>query len=348
MNNNINYGVWAGNRCFIIAEAGVNHNGDLKLAKKLIKAAVDAGADAVKFQMFKANRLAVLSAPKAEYQQLTTKALESQHEMLLQLELSKSNYIELYKYCHEKNILFLSTPFDEKSADFLDSIGMKIFKIPSGEITNKPLIKCIASKNKPLILSTGMSYLNEIKEAIGWIYDASNKRAGKPKLTLLHCVSNYPATFKDVNLMAMKTMEKEFGLPVGYSDHTLGIDVPLAAVALGAKIIEKHFTLDRNMNGPDHKASLEPMELKSMIRAIRNVELSIGDGAKKPAESEKANREVVRKSIVAEKNIKRGELFTAFNISAKRPAYGISPSEWDSVIGKTAKRNFKKDEFIEL
>src|SRR4030067_1235066 len=255
-------------RTFIIAEAGVNHNGNMDTAIKLIDMAKKAGADAIKFQTFKSERLVTRSTPKAKYQKANTGSGESQLEMLKRLELTSDNFKRLFSYCRKKNIIFMSTPFDEKSAYMLDRLGMGIFKIPSGEITNKPLIQHIAGKNKPVILSTGMSYLGEVEKAINWILEVWNKLNNRPQLTLLHCVSNYPAAVEDVNLLAMKTMETAFGLPVGYSDHTMGIEIPLAAVAMGAKVIEKHFTLDRNMDGPDHKASLEPDKLKAMVKAI--------------------------------------------------------------------------------
>src|SRR3989339_237504 len=253
------------NHCFIIAEAGVNHNGSIDTAKRLIDIAVDAGADAVKFQTFDADKVVTVTASKAKYQIENTGTDETQFEMLKRLELSIGAHKELFSYCNEKNIIFMSTPFDEGSADMLDNLGMTIFKIPSGEITNKPLIQHIAGKKKPIILSTGMSYLGEVEKAISWINEIWEKSDRKPELTLLHCVSNYPAEVDDSNLLAIKTLEGAFGLPVGYSDHTLGIEIPIAAVALGAKVLEKHFTLDRNMEGPDHRASIEPDELKDMV-----------------------------------------------------------------------------------
>lgn len=338
-------------RTFIIAEAGVNHNGSLEIAKKMIDVAVKAGVDAVKFQTFKAEKVVTAKAPKAKYQIKNMERAESQLEMLKKLELSRSAHRQLISYCKKKKILFMSTPFDEESADFLNKLGMNIFKIPSGEITNKPLIQHIAKKGKPIILSTGMSYLGEVEKAIHWIQEGKRRITRSTlvqPLTLLHCVSSYPAVFEDVNLLAMKTMRKAFGLPVGYSDHTLGIEIPIAAAALGATIIEKHFTLDRSMPGPDHKASLEPHELKSMVLAIRNIEKARGNGFKKPSLSELKNREIARKSIVAAKGIKRGEIFTGENLTLKRPGTGLSPIEWDRVMGKTAIRDFKEDELIEI
>lgn len=335
-------------RVFIIAEAGVNHNGSLQTAKKLVDVAVDAGADAVKFQTFKADKVVTATASKAKYQIENTGTDETQFEMLKRLELSIGAHKELFSYCNKKNIIFMSTPFDEGSADMLDNLGMNIFKIPSGEITNKPLIQHIAGKKKPIILSTGMSYLGEVEKAINWINEIRDKLDKKPELTLLHCVSNYPAEVADSNLLAIKTMERAFGLPVGYSDHASGIEISIAAVALGARLIEKHFTLDRNMEGPDHRASIEPDELKIMVKAIRNVVNAMGNGIKKPTKSEEEIRHIVRRSLVAAKNIKRGESFTRENVTAKRPATGICPSEWDKVIGQKAIRDFKLDELIEI
>ncbi len=335
-------------KVFIIAEAGVNHNGSLEIAKKLIDVAVEAGADAVKFQTFKAGKLVATKAEKARYQIENTGTSESQFEMLSRLELSPNAYKELFVYCRQKNILFLSTPFDKESADMLNDLGMEIFKISSGEITNKPLIQYIASKKKPIILSTGMSYLGEVENAIRWVNEIWNTMDKKPQLSVLHCVSNYPASAEDVNLRTIKTMKMAFGLPVGYSDHTMGAEITMAAVAMGAKVIEKHFTLDRDMEGPDHKASLEPEELEAMATAIRNVERAMGDGIKKPFPSELENRPVVRKSIVAVKDIKKGENFSEENITIKRPGTGISPMEWDRVVGRKAVQDFKEDELIEI
>lgn len=335
-------------KVFIIAEAGVNHNGSLKIAKKMVDVAIDARADAVKFQTFKAEKVITKNAAKAEYQIRNTGTQETQFDMLKKLELSEPEFIALFRYCTKKKITFMSSPFDIESADFLDNLGMKIFKIPSGEITNKPFIQHIALKKKPIILSTGMSYLKEVKKAIGWINEIWECLSKRPKLKLLHCISDYPAQIDDVNLSAMNTMKQCFGLPVGYSDHTLGIEVPIAAVALGAAVIEKHFTLDRNMMGPDHKASLVPSELKAMVKAIRNLEGAFGDGVKRPARCEIYSKKIARRSIVALRDIEKGERFTQDNIIAKRPEGGISVMEWDRVIGKFAKRDFEKDEFVEL
>lgn len=335
-------------KTFIIAEAGVNHNGSLELAIKLIDAAVNAGADAVKFQTFKTEELVTETAPKAEYQIRNIGMGKSQFEMLKQLELSYDCFEKLFDYCAKREIMFMSTAFDNSSVDFLDKLGMLFFKVPSGEITNKQLLQNIANKNKSIILSTGMSYLGEVEKAIMWINEIWDGFTGKPGLTLLHCVSNYPSDIADSNLSVMETMRNAFGLPVGYSDHTLGIEISIAAVALGARVIEKHFTLDRNMKGPDHKASLEPDELKTMVKAIRNVEKAMGDGIKKPRKSEEEIRNIARRSLVATKNIKKGEGFTKENVTAKRPATGICPSEWNKVIGKNAVRDFSEDELIEI
>lgn len=336
------------NRVFIIAEAGVNHNGSVKIAKKLIDTAVEAECDAVKFQTFKAENIVTKTALKARYQIRNSVSHESQFEMLKKLELPFSDFKKLFFYCKKKNIIFMSTPYDEESVDFLDRLGIKIFKIPSGEITNKPLIRHVATKRKPIILSTGMSYLEEVEKSIKWINEVWEKLNKKPHLSLLHCVSDYPAKMDDINLFAMKTLESTFGLPVGFSDHTVGIEIPIAAVALGAKVIEKHFTLDKHMDGPDHRASLEPDELRAMVRAIRNVEKAMGDGVKKPSLSELKNKPIVRKSIVTARDIRKGETFTEEKITVKRPGTGISPMKWHNVIGKKAKRDFGKDEVVEL
>ena len=333
-------------KAFIIAEAGVNHNGSLETAKKLIDVAVDVRVDAVKFQTFKAERLVTGTVAKARYQVENTGTNEPQLNMLKRLELSPDIHKELMSYCKERNIIFMSTPFDEESADMLDELGMRIFKIPSGEITNKPLIQYIAAKNKPIILSTGMSYLGEIEKAVGWIYETWEKLDKKQSLTLLHCVSNYPASVEDVNLSAMKTMGVAFGLPVGYSDHTVGIEIPIAAVAMGAYVIEKHFTLNKNMDGPDHKASLEPDELKAMVTTIRNVERAIGDGITRPSPKEGETRGLIRRSLVAARDIKKGELIDRQSIVVKRPGNGISPELIEQVINKVAKTGLKKDSVL--
>ena len=331
---------------FIIAEAGVNHNGDVNIAKKLIDVAVDARADAIKFQTFKTENVVTSSTPKAKYQIKNTGTNESQFEMLKKLELPASAYKELFAYCKGKNIIFMSTPFDAESADMLDMLGMKIFKIPSGEITNKPLIEHIALKRKPLILSTGMSYIGEVEKAIGWINERWKTLNERPQLTLLHCVSNYPAQPEDSNLLAIKTMEKVFRLPVGYSDHTPGIEVAIAAVALGAKVIEKHFTLDRNMEGPDHKASLEPDGFKTMVKAIRSVEKSLGDGIKRPAKNEEDTKIAARRSLVAARDITAGKIISSDDIAVKRPGDGILPEFKDIIVGMKARQDIAADSVI--
>lgn len=328
---------------FIIAEAGVNHNGSLELAKKLVDAAKDAGADCVKFQTFVSKNIVSKNAVKAEYQKQQTEPEESQQDMLKKLELSFDEFVELNEYCKSKSIEFMSTAFDFDSIDFLDSLEMGTWKIPSGDITNLPYLIKIAKLNKPVILSTGMSTMVDIRSAIKAL-----KENGAAELTVLHCTTEYPTPFEDVNLRAMNTIKKEFGVKVGYSDHTKGIEVPIAAVALGATVIEKHFTLDRNMEGPDHKASLEPNELKAMVDSIRHIELALGNGIKQPAESEKKNMAVARKSIIASKEIKAGEIFTENNLTVKRPGDGISPMRWFDIIGKPAPRDFEEDELIEL
>lgn len=329
---------------FIIAEAGVNHNGDIEIAKKLVDKAVEAGADAVKFQTFKARNQVIKDAKKARYQIMAAKdKKESQLEMLQKLELSAEKHEILINYCKEKNIEFLSTPFDCESIKLLVHFGLKILKIPSGEITNYPYLCEIAKTKKDIIMSTGMSSLSEVEAAIQIL-----KTHGSGKITLLHCNSEYPTSMKDVNLNAMLTLKEKFHLEVGYSDHTQGIEVPIAAVAMGASVIEKHFTLDKTMDGPDHKASLEPEELKQMVRAIRNIEAALGSGEKTPSESEIPNRDIVRKSIVASKKIKSGEIFSEDNLTTKRPGNGISPMMWEKVLGQVAKRDYREDELIEL
>ena len=327
---------------FIIAEAGVNHNGSIELAYKLVDAAKAAGADCIKFQTFKAEKLVARSAEKAEYQKATTDD-SSQQDMLKNLELSYEEFIELKKYCEQKDICFLSTPFDFDSIDFLNSLKMPFWKIPSGEITNLPYLLALAKTGKPVIMSTGMCEMKEIEDAIRVL-----RENGVFDIKLLHCNTEYPTPFEDVNLRAMQTIREAFGLEVGYSDHTKGIEVPVAAVALGASVIEKHFTLDRNMEGPDHKASLEPQELAKMVKSIRNIETALGTGVKEPSPSEKKNINVARKSIVAATAIKSGEAFSEDNLTVKRPGSGISPMRWFDVIGKIAKRDFIEDEPIEL
>jgi N-acetylneuraminate synthase len=332
------------NQVFIIAEAGVNHNGDLEVAKKLIDVAVEAGADAVKFQTFKTELCVSKGAKKAEYQvENTGNAEETQFDMVKKLELTNQNHYELINYCRTKNIMFLSTPFDHDSIKLLNDLGLEIFKIPSGEITNLPYLRHIGSLNKKVILSTGMANLGEIESALDILSLAGTK---KENITVLHANTEYPTPIEDVNLKAMVTIGNVFGVKFGYSDHTLGIEVPVAAVALGANVIEKHFTLDKNMDGPDHKASLEPDELKAMICAIRNITKALGDGIKKPSKSELKNMQVVRKSIVASRDIKIGEILDENNLAVKRPGNGISPMRWDAIIGMVAKKSYKEDELI--
>ena len=328
-------------RVFVIAEAGVNHNGDIEIAKQLIDAASEAGADAVKFQTFQADSLVCRTAKKAEYQLETTDRTETQYDMLKKLELTPQMHRELIEHCLKRNIMFLSTPFDLESIKLLSELGMQIYKIPSGEITNLPYLREIAKQQKKIILSTGMSSMDEVKAAVNVL-----KNNGTEDITLLHCNTQYPTPISDVNLLAMVKMREETGLPVGYSDHTQGIEVPIAAAALGAEVIEKHFTLDRKMEGPDHKASLEPQELMQMVVGIRKIESALGSKIKQVSESEMTNVAIVRKSIVAAANIKRGEKYTEKNITTKRPATGISPMLWDEIIGKTADRDYKVDEII--
>ena len=326
--------------CFIIAEAGVNHNGSVELAKKLIDAAKDAGADAVKFQTFKAENVVVKDAQKAEYQKETT-GEGSQYEMIKKLELTEEGFRELADYAEKKDIMFLSSPFDKESVDLLYELDVPAFKVGSGEITNFPLLRYIAKKRKPIILSTGMSTLGEIEEALDVI-----RSEGVEDIILLHCVSNYPARIEDVNLRAIETLKQAFKLPVGFSDHTLGIIVPIAAVALGACVIEKHFTLDRNLPGPDHRASLEPDELKEMVKAIREVEKALGNGIKKPTKEEKEIKKVARKSIVAKVDIPEGAIITEDMLDVKRPGTGIEPKYLKFIIGRKAKEDIKKDDVI--
>lgn len=330
-------------KALIIAEAGVNHNGRLELAHKMIDEAKKAGADIVKFQTGVPEKVMSRCAEKAEYQKKTTGQDGSQLDMVKKITLRFEDHILLKKHCEEVGIRFLSTPFDLDSIEFLQNLGCDIWKIPSGEITNYPYLLKIAKTQKSVIMSTGMSTLSEVRQAIKLL-----KENGSGDIILLHCTTEYPAPFKDVNLLAMKTLRNEFKCRVGYSDHTLGIEIPVAAVAMGAAVIEKHFTLDRNMEGPDHKASLEPDELKRMVDAIRNVEIAIGTGEKKPSDSEKKNMAIARKSIIALRDIKRGELFSEDNITTKRPGTGINPMRWNEVLGTRAVRDFEKDELIEL
>ena len=326
--------------CFIIAEAGVNHNGDIKLAKKLIDAAKDAGVDAVKFQTFEAENVVVKNAEKAEYQKETT-GDSSQYKMLKKLELTEHDFKELADYVKKKDIIFLSSPFDKKSVDLLDEINVPVFKIASGEITNFPLLKHIAGKGKPIILSTGMATLGEIEDALRVI-----REVDVDDVVLLHCVTSYPAKMEDVNLRVLETLKLAFKLPVGFSDHTLGITVPIAAVSLGAVVIEKHFTLDKNLPGPDHKASLEPDELKEMVVAIRDVEKALGDGIKIPTKEEEEIKKVARRSVVAKVDIPEGAIITEDMLDVKRPGTGIAPKYFDLVVGRKAKENIKKDEIM--
>ena len=332
-------------KVLIIAEAGVNHNGDIDIAKKLVDVAAEFGADIVKFQTFKSENCVSKNAQKAEYQLQTTDSQESQLDMIRKLELDTKTHHILIDYCKQKNIEFLSTPFDIESVGLLHNLGLRIFKIPSGEITNLPYLREIGKLNQQVILSTGMANLGEIESAIEVLVDSGTKREN---ITLLQCNTEYPTPFADVNLKAMKSLKKAFRLPVGYSDHTPGIAIPLAAVGMGAKVIEKHFTLDKNMEGPDHKASLEPHELKAMVQGIREIELALGDGIKRTSQSEAKNKPIARKSIVANCAIKKGEILSESNLYTKRPAGGISPMEWDKVIGTKAVRDFEPDEMIEL
>jgi N,N'-diacetyllegionaminate synthase len=329
----------------IIAEAGVNHNGDLELAKQLVDAAANAGADLVKFQTFSAERLATASAPKANYQNQTTDQKQSQFAMLQQLELTPQMHEQLIAHCAIQGIGFFSTGFDTQSVDYLASLGTERFKIPSGEITNLPYLRHIGGFGKPLILSTGMATLSEIEAALDALEIAGTPRT---QITVLHCNTEYPTPMQDVNLLAMTRIRDAFGVAAGYSDHTAGIEVPIAAVALGATVIEKHLTLDRKLPGPDHKASLEPDEFAAMVCAIRNIEQAMGDGIKRPSTSEAKNKPIARKSLVAAKAIKSGERFTPENLTAKRAGTGISPMLWDEMVGRTATRDYGADELIEL
>ena len=331
------------NKVFIIAEAGVNHNGSIKLAKKLIDVACKAGVDAVKFQTFKAENLVSKNAQKAEYQKQTTDSEESQFDMIKKLELDVETHKELISYCNSQNIMFLSTPFDRESIELLNNLGLEIFKIPSGEITNLPYLRHIGKLNKKVILSTGMADIGEIEDALDILIGAGTK---KKNITVLHANTMYPTPMKDVNLKAMVTIGNAFDVAFGYSDHTLGIEVDIAAVAMGASVIEKHFTLDKTMDGPDHKASLEPDELEAMVKAIRNIEVALGSSIKKPSKSEISNMQIARKSIVAISNIKKGEILTEQNIAVKRPATGINPMRWDEIIGNIATKDYQEDELI--
>ena len=331
------------NSVFIIAEAGVNHNGDIEIAKRLVDEAALAGADAIKFQTFKAESLVCKDARKADYQMTTTEQSESQFDMLKKLELTSEMHEQLIEYCTQKGIMFLSTPFDIDSIHYLVDCGINILKVPSGEITNYPYLREIGKTGKKVILSSGMSTLEEVQEAVNVL-----RNHGSGEITVLHCNTEYPTPYKDVNLLAMVTIRNELDVAVGYSDHTQGIEVPIAAAALGASVIEKHFTLDPLMDGPDHRASLSPKEMAAMVQAIRNVESAMGDGEKKPAEPELANQTAARKSIIAARDIARGEILTDQNLTTKRPGNGISPMRWYEVTGTKAIRDFKEDELIEL
>ncbi len=332
-------------KTLIIAEAGVNHNGDISLARQLIDVAADAGADFVKFQTFTADKLVTKNAKKAEYQNQTTDDIESQYTMLKKLELNRDTHEALIKHCKSREIQFLSTAFDTESVDLLLELGLDRFKIPSGEITNLPYLRHIGQYKKPVILSTGMANQDEIEAALNTLEQEGTSRS---RITVLHCNTEYPTPMIDVNLRAMLSIRDTFGVKVGYSDHTIGIEVAIAAVALGATVIEKHFTLDRNLSGPDHHASLGPEELKEMVVAIRNIEKAMGDGIKRPSSSEAKNIPIARKSLVAAKAIRQGDIFCTTNLTAKRPGTGLSPMRWDEVLGCKAPRDFKTDELIEL
>lgn len=325
----------------IIAEAGVNHNGSMELARQMVAAAAEAGADYIKFQTFIPDKLVSASAQKADYQKWNTGEQESQLDMLRRLALRHEDFWELKECCHQHGIGFLSTPFDLDSIAFLDALDMDFWKLPSGEITNLPYLVKIARTEKPIVMSTGMCELEEVRQAVSYL-----EHYGAKQITLLHCNTEYPTPMKDVNLKAMLTLAEVFHLPVGYSDHTRGIEIPIAAVAIGASVIEKHFTLDRNLEGPDHKASLEPQELGLMVSSIRNVEMAMGTGEKKPSESERKNIEVARKSIVAKRPIKKGEVLSEENLTVKRPGTGISPMRWYEFLGKEAKKDYAEDDMI--
>ncbi len=330
-------------KTLIIAEAGVNHNGELDKAKKLIDVAANARVDYVKFQTFKAENLLTSYAEKAPYQKELTESKESQFDMIKKLELSKELHVELIEYCDKKNIKFLSSPFDIESLHLLIELGIDVVKVPSGEIVNYPLLREIGKSKLPVIMSTGMSTLSDIEAGIKVL-----NAFGTEELTLLHCNTEYPTPYEDINLSAMDTIRDAFKLRVGYSDHSLGIETPIAAVARGACVIEKHFTLDKDLPGPDHKASLEPDELKSMVNAIRNIEVAIGNGIKSPSKSESKNLNAARKSIVANSSIAAGEMFTEENLAVKRPGTGISPMRWSEIVGRVSKKTFYKDEMIEI
>jgi N,N'-diacetyllegionaminate synthase len=332
-------------RILVIAEAGVNHNGSLETAKRLVEVAANAGADFVKFQTFNADDIVTKTADKAEYQKIATGNDVSQYEMLKSLELTSDMHEQLLEHCDNFSIGFLSTGFDQSSVAYLVSLGQQLVKVPSGEITNLPYLKFVGSLGLPVILSTGMSSLEEVGDALSVLKNAGTD---KDRVTVLHCTSEYPAPFENVNLNAMQTISKEFGVSVGYSDHTTGIAISIAAAALGATVIEKHFTLDRALPGPDHKASLEPDELVALVKSIRNIEIALGDGSKVPSNGENKNKLIARKSIVARQDIRSGDSFTIDNLTTKRPGTGISPMKWHEILGKTATRDYLQDEIIEL
>jgi len=337
----LDFNIGERSRCFIIAEAGVNHNGNLGMALKLVDAAKSAGADAVKFQTFKAEKLVSPEARMADYQKKNIGKTESQFDMLKRLELSEENHRKIFKYCKEKGIMFISSPFDNESADFLDELGVKIFKVGSGELTNIPFLQHIARKKKPMIISTGMANIDEIRTAVNTIKKIN------PDIVILHCTSSYPANFAELNLNVIKTLKKTFNIPVGYSDHSEGIESSIAAIALGASVIEKHFTLDKNLSGPDHKASIEPEELKKMVTCIRNIEKALGDGVKKPSMSEQGIMKCVRKSIFAKVNIEKGTLITEKMLEFKRPGTGIPPSEIVKIIGRKIKKSIQAGKMLQ-
>ena len=333
---------------FIIAEAGVNHNGDVETAKRMIDAAVEAGADAIKFQTFKTEKLVCKSAPQAEYQKKNSSENgeeETQFTLLKKLEINQETHRELFDYCRQAGIVFISTPFDLESIDLLKSLGLELIKVPSGEITNYPYLKKVGETFEKVVLSTGMADLGEIEDALDILIESGVDRQN---ITVLHCNTEYPTPIQDVNLRAMLTIKSAFDVNIGYSDHTLGIEVSIAATALGAQVIEKHFTLDKNMEGPDHSASLEPDELMMLVRGIRNTEKSLGSPLKKPSVSEAKNKPVVRKSIIASQSIRKGDVFTEENLCVKRPGTGISPMNWDHVINQVARRDYFEDELIDL
>ena len=333
-------------KVYIIAEAGVNHNGDLDIAFKMVDVATEVGVDAIKFQTFKTEDLVCTTAPKAEYQKNTTYTAESQFEMIKKLELDRNAHYRLKDYCDSKNIQFLSSPFDLESIDFLIELDLPLLKVPSGEITNFPYLKKIGESKIPVILSTGMATLDEVEQAVEIFLKSGTKLE---QIVLLQCNTEYPTPMNDVNLKAMYTLSEAFpGVKVGYSDHTEGTEIPIAAVAMGARVIEKHFTLDKTMEGPDHLASLDPVELKSMVTAIRNVEMALGNGVKKPSKSELKNIKIARKSLVAARTVKKGEILDSSNITVKRPGTGINPMRWIEFVGTTANRDYQKDELIEL